>query len=161
MWSVWYVVSRGSGGGIGYRETTRAPVLPAVTQRTFEMNYFIANCALPSLCGLHSTGWQHQPDIAVQTESPDWLRLRHQHTTPTWYQQSCWVVLSPSWIPCIAFSVCRSRSINCLHSTLQPNPEMNYWLCRRQSGAMGLIRSPPIADSQLAVCYIWVWLQFS
>ena len=46
------MVSRGGGGGIGCRETTIAPVLPTVTQRTFEMNYFIANCAVPYLCGL-------------------------------------------------------------------------------------------------------------
>ena len=58
MRSVWCLVDvvspggGGGGGGIGCRETTIAPLWPTVTQRTFEMNYFIANCAVPCLCGL-------------------------------------------------------------------------------------------------------------
>ena len=118
MWSVWYVVSRGSGGGIGYRETTRAPVLPAVTQRAFEMNYFIANCALSSLCGLHyslqfdNTSQTFQSKLRALTDW-DW-EIKTQH--PPDVSPACWDGLSPSWIPFIAFSVCRSRSINGLHS---------------------------------------------
>ena len=109
MWSVWYVVSRGGGGGGGCRETTIAPVLPAVTQRTFEMNYFIADCAVPSLCGLQLD--KDSPTLqTTNTERQDWdWDMNTEHSPPTWCQQCmlrCWDVLSPSWIPSRAFSVC-------------------------------------------------------
>ena len=74
MWLVWYPV-RWRWWRYWCRETTIARVLPTVTQRTFEMNYFIANWAVPSLplCVV-STVWQRQPNIADKTErqNSDW-----------------------------------------------------------------------------------------